>query len=82
MEEMNQFGLQYIYTWKCHKKTPCIVILNKQKCHAFYKNKKQKGRAGPALEIGTSGKGDNLGKGCRRVNMIKKYCVHKYINGK
>jgi hypothetical protein len=30
MEEMNQSGMQYIYTWKCHNETPCIAILNKQ----------------------------------------------------
>jgi hypothetical protein len=24
-----------MYTWKCHKKTPCGAILNKQKCHSF-----------------------------------------------
>jgi hypothetical protein len=27
---MNQFELQYIYTYKSHKETPCIAILNKQ----------------------------------------------------
>jgi hypothetical protein len=26
---MSPFGLEYIYTWNCHKKTPCIAILNK-----------------------------------------------------
>jgi hypothetical protein len=38
LEEMNEFGLKYIYTWKCHKETPCIDILNKQKCHFFFYN--------------------------------------------
>jgi hypothetical protein len=32
MEGINQFGIQYIYTWKCHKKSLCINILNKSKC--------------------------------------------------
>jgi hypothetical protein len=32
---MNQFGLWHIYTWKCHKETPCVDILSKQKCHFF-----------------------------------------------
>jgi hypothetical protein len=29
---MNQFRIQYIYTQKCYSETPCIAILNKQKC--------------------------------------------------
>jgi hypothetical protein len=33
---MNQFRLWYIYTWKCHKKSPCVAILNKQKCGFFF----------------------------------------------
>jgi hypothetical protein len=29
------------YTGKCHNETPCIVILNKQKCHfVFYKKQR------------------------------------------
>jgi hypothetical protein len=35
MKGMMQFGLQYVYTWKCHDENPCIVILNKQKCLFF-----------------------------------------------
>jgi hypothetical protein len=31
VEKMNQFGIKYIYTWKCYNETPCIDILNKQK---------------------------------------------------
>jgi hypothetical protein len=27
------------------------------------------------------GGGENVGKGCRRVNMLQ-YCVHMYVNGK
>jgi hypothetical protein len=42
--QMNQFGLLYIYTWKCHNETPCIVILNKQKCLFLQKNKKRKAK--------------------------------------
>jgi hypothetical protein len=36
--------------WNCHKETPCIAILNKQKCHFFpffYKIREQEGRTGP-----------------------------------
>jgi hypothetical protein len=32
MEEMSHFRIYYIYTWKCLNETPCIAILNKQKC--------------------------------------------------
>jgi hypothetical protein len=30
-----------MYTWKCHNETPCVAILNKQKCH-FSKMKEKK----------------------------------------
>jgi hypothetical protein len=26
---MNQFRLQYIYTWKCHNETPCTSFFSK-----------------------------------------------------
>jgi hypothetical protein len=29
MEGMNQFGIYYIYTWKCHSETLGIAISNK-----------------------------------------------------
>jgi hypothetical protein len=59
---MNQFGLQYIYTWKYHKKSPCSAILNKQKCHHFTKTE-QEGKTGPFWGIGASGKRKDVGKG-------------------
>jgi hypothetical protein len=63
MEEMNQFGLQYIYTWRCHKATPFIAILSRQKCHfVFYKNGEQEGGTGPVWGIGTCGRGEDVGK--------------------
>jgi hypothetical protein len=31
MEGMNQFRIQYIYPWKCHNGTLCIVVFNKKK---------------------------------------------------
>jgi hypothetical protein len=43
---MNQFELLYIYIWKCHDKTPCIAILNQQKCHFFTKTEKRKTEQG------------------------------------
>jgi hypothetical protein len=32
-------------------------------------------------EVSTSGKGKDVGKRCRRVNIVQ-YCVHMYVNGK
>jgi hypothetical protein len=28
MEGMNQFGIQYIYTWKCRNETLCVDLKN------------------------------------------------------
>jgi hypothetical protein len=37
--------------WKCHKETPCVAILNKQKYHLFFpffcKIGEQEGGTGP-----------------------------------
>jgi hypothetical protein len=69
---MNQFGLSYIYAWKFHKETPCIAILNEQKCHFFSLSKLQKRRIEQVLSggVGTSGRGEDRGKECRRVKMV------------
>jgi hypothetical protein len=40
----NQFGLEYIYTWKCHKEVPYIAILNKNTF--FFKNRQQGSKTG------------------------------------
>jgi hypothetical protein len=43
------------HLWKCHKETPCIAILNKnKKHHFFYKNKEQEGWTVPVWGVGTS----------------------------
>jgi hypothetical protein len=48
----------YIHTWKCHKKTPCLAILDKHKKPFFLnRNREQKGRTSPVLGVGTSGEG-------------------------
>jgi hypothetical protein len=36
IDEMNQFGLYYICTWKCYNETPYIAIPNKQKFFFFF----------------------------------------------
>jgi hypothetical protein len=42
IEELNQFELQYIHTWKC------VAVLNKNVSFFFYKIGEQEGRTGPA----------------------------------
>jgi hypothetical protein len=54
------------------QQTPCIAILNKQKC-LFFKNREQEGKTGPGWGFGTSGKRDDIRKGCRRVNRVEIY---------
>jgi hypothetical protein len=68
--------------WKCHEEIPCIVILNKQECHFFFflKIRGQEGGTGFVRGGGvdTSGRGEGVGKGCRKVNMVQILCV--YVN--
>jgi hypothetical protein len=49
----------------------------KQKCH-FLKNEigEQEGRIGPVWGIGISGRGEDVEKGYRRVNICKILCMH------
>jgi hypothetical protein len=35
----------------------CIAIINKQKCHFFYKNREQEGKTDPFWEVGISRRG-------------------------
>jgi hypothetical protein len=64
--------------WKCHNKTPCIAILNKQKCHCFSFTKLENRRMEQILSGGvdTSGRGEKVGKGCGRVNIVQILCTH------
>jgi hypothetical protein len=46
-----------------------------QKCHFFlllflHKLAELKGRTGPVWGVGTSGRGEEVGKGCGRVNIV------------
>jgi hypothetical protein len=59
----------------------CIAILNKQKCLFFF-FKNRTGRQNLSyLGIGTSGRGEDIRKGCGRVNVVE-YYVHIHVNGK
>jgi hypothetical protein len=42
----------------------------------FYKIREQEGRACPALGFGTSGSREDVGRACRRVNMVPILCTH------
>jgi hypothetical protein len=66
------------WQWKCHNKTPCIAILNKQKYHLFYKNDEQEGKTGPVWRAGTSGSREDIRKECWRMNIVGILCTHVY----
>jgi hypothetical protein len=53
MEGMNQFGIQYIYTWKYHNETLCIDILKM----SFFKNGGQEGKTDPVSGYQWEGEG-------------------------
>jgi hypothetical protein len=80
IEEMNQLRLQYMYTWKCHKETPCVSILNKNVIFFIYKIREQKGGTRPAWVGGIGGRGKVVGKGPGRLNTVQILCIHTYVN--
>jgi hypothetical protein len=58
---------------------PCVAILNKQKCHLFffYKIGEQEGRTGTAWGGLVPVGGEEVGKGCGRVNIVQILCTHE-----
>jgi hypothetical protein len=62
------------YTWKCHKETPCVAILNKQKYHFFSSTKSETRRAERGFVLG----GERTWEGEYSANIV--YTL--YINGK
>jgi hypothetical protein len=64
-----------MHTWKCHNETPCILILNKQKC-LFFKNGEQEGKTVPAWGLVTAGGEEDIRKGCRMLNVVEILCTH------
>jgi hypothetical protein len=65
---MNQFGLSYIHTWKYHKETPCVAILNKQKYYFFFLSftKSENRRAEQVLPRGRGTIQVRRGRWCRK----------------
>jgi hypothetical protein len=49
-------------------------ILNKQKC-LFSKTEDRRVKRS-CLGVGTSGRGQDIRKGCRRMNMVEILCTH------
>jgi hypothetical protein len=54
-----------MYTRKCHKETPRVAILNKEKSHffSFYKIGEQEGKTGSAWSVHISGRQRKWRKG-------------------
>jgi hypothetical protein len=65
-----------MYTWQCHKEISCIALLNKQKYRFFSFTKLEEGRTGPEWGGGTSGREEDVGKSCRRVNIVQILCTY------
>jgi hypothetical protein len=55
--------------------TPCITLLYKEKC-LFFKNSEQEGKTVPVCGSLHQWEGEDIRKGCRRVNMVKILCTH------
>jgi hypothetical protein len=43
---------------------------------SFFKNGGQEDKTGPVWRAGTSGKGEDIRKGCRRMNVVEIFCTH------
>jgi hypothetical protein len=64
------------FTQDNHKnETPCIAILNKQKCHFFKQKQDSKAKQVLSGEVGTNRRGDDIRKRDQRVNMVKIFCT-------
>jgi hypothetical protein len=62
---MNQFGLQYVYTWICQNETLYADVLNKQK-YVFFQKWRQEGKTGEKkMETGKSCLGVGISPGGR-----------------
>jgi hypothetical protein len=74
----------YIYIWKCHKETPCIAILIKQKCQFLFL---QNQRTGKLNGFCLTGRGwyqweeEGLGKVYVMVTRVQIF-AHMFVNGK
>jgi hypothetical protein len=53
-----------------------MAILNRQKCHLKKIKENRRCRTGPAWRSVTSVCGEDVGRGCKRVNMVQILCTH------
>jgi hypothetical protein len=60
---------------------PCVTILNKQNCHFFFLSfaKLENRRVEQALpgEVDTSGRVEEVGKGCKKMNILQILCTQE-----
>jgi hypothetical protein len=76
IEGMNQIRLHYIYTWKFHKETPCLAILNKNCIFYFTKLENRKPEQVLGGEDWYQWWWEEMGKGFGRVNVLQILCPH------
>jgi hypothetical protein len=54
-----------------------LFVLSKQKCQVFFLQKWRTGRQNRScLGFGTNGRGEDIRKRCRKVNMVEILCTH------
>jgi hypothetical protein len=61
---------------KCHKEIPCVAILNKQKCDYFFLSF-AKSESRREEEVLSRGRGEEVEKWYRRVNMVPILYTHE-----
>jgi hypothetical protein len=67
-----------VYNTYNTQETPCASILNKQKYIYFSFTESENRRVEQVLPVGvgTSGRWEDVGKGCGRVNTVQILCTH------
>jgi hypothetical protein len=63
---------------ECHNEILCIAVLNKQKC--LYSKMEDKKVQQELSGVGTSGRREDMRKGCRRVNVVEIFCANVWKN--
>jgi hypothetical protein len=69
----------FLNTWKCHNETPCIPILNIQKCLPTpppTQNGELEGKTDPVWGLVPVGWREDIRKVCWRLNVVDILCTH------
>jgi hypothetical protein len=53
-----------------------LYSYRKQTKMSFFKKREQEGKTGSVWGVSISGRGDDIRKGCRRVNILEILCSH------